>query len=92
MIPRITLRKAPEDPQPLGGSLGGESWQAWRALLIAAMGEKLTDEERDLQEADGSGAGAGPAGRGAGARRRQARREVPRHGDVRVLPRGTMRI
>ena len=34
MIPRITLRKALEDPQPLGGSLGGESWQAWRALLI----------------------------------------------------------
>ncbi len=48
MIPRITLRKALADPQLLGGTLGGESWQAWRALLIAAMGEDLTGEEREI--------------------------------------------
>jgi hypothetical protein len=48
MIPRITLRKALADPQLLGGTLGGESWQAWRVLLIAAMGEALTEEEREI--------------------------------------------
>jgi hypothetical protein len=54
VIPRITLRKALADRQLLGGALGGESWQAWRALLIAAMGEeereifrKLTGRERE---------------------------------------------
>ena len=48
MIPRITMRQALADPQLLGGSLRGESWQAWRVLLIAALGEKLTDEERQI--------------------------------------------
>ena len=48
MIPRITLRKALADPHLLGRALGGESWQAWRALLIAAMGEELTDPEREI--------------------------------------------
>jgi hypothetical protein len=28
--------------------LGGDSWLAWRVLLIAAMGEPLTDEERAI--------------------------------------------
>jgi hypothetical protein len=28
--------------------LGGDSWRAWRVLLIAAMGEALTDDERVL--------------------------------------------
>ena len=48
MIPCITLRKALADPQLLGGTLSGESWLPWRALLIAAMGEQLTEEERDI--------------------------------------------
>jgi hypothetical protein len=48
VIPRITFRKALADRQLLGGALGGESWQAWRALLIAAMGETLTEEERAI--------------------------------------------
>ena len=48
MTPRTTLRKALADPQLLGGALAGESWQSWRALLIAAMGEELTDEEREI--------------------------------------------
>jgi phage terminase large subunit-like protein len=47
VIPRITLRKALADPQLLGRTLSGESWHAWHALLIGAMGEKLTDEERE---------------------------------------------
>jgi hypothetical protein len=48
VIPRITLRKALADAQLLGGALSGESWQSWRALLIAAMGEELTDPEREI--------------------------------------------
>jgi hypothetical protein len=46
--PRTTLRKALADPRLLGGALAGPSWQAWRVLLIAAMGEKLDDDERVL--------------------------------------------
>ena len=48
MRPRLSLRKALNDKLLLGKSLTGDSWQAWRVLLIAAMGEKLTDEERQL--------------------------------------------
>jgi hypothetical protein len=43
----IPLRKALSDPALLGGVLAGESWRAWRVILIAAMGEPLTDEERE---------------------------------------------
>jgi hypothetical protein len=42
----ITMRHALEDPALLGGVLSGPSWAAWRILLIAAMDEALTDEER----------------------------------------------
>ena len=48
MIPRITLRKALADRALLGGALAGESWRAWGTLLIAAMGEALTADERPL--------------------------------------------
>jgi hypothetical protein len=48
MKPLVTLRKAFADKQLLGGILAGDSWQPWRALLIAAMGEKLTAAERVL--------------------------------------------
>ena len=48
MIPRTTLRKALADPKLLGGILTGPSWAAWRTLLIAAMGENLRTEEREL--------------------------------------------
>jgi hypothetical protein len=44
----VTIRKALSDPQLLGGALKGDSWRAWRVLLIAAMGEALTDDERVL--------------------------------------------
>lgn len=44
----VPMREALADPQLLGGALPGDSWLAWRTLLIAAMGEALTDEERAL--------------------------------------------
>lgn len=48
MKPLVTLRRALEDPNLLGQAIPGPSWLAWRVLLIAAMGEPLTDEERPL--------------------------------------------
>ena len=47
MRPVTTMRKALADKKLLGNVLAGESWHAWRVLMIAAMGEKLTDEERE---------------------------------------------
>ncbi|WP_292322548.1 hypothetical protein [Mesorhizobium sp.] len=46
MKPRVTMRQALADPQLLGGALPGDSWSTWRTLLIAAMGEALTEDER----------------------------------------------
>jgi hypothetical protein len=48
MIPQISFRRAIDDPLLLGSALGGDSWRAWRALLLAAMGEKLTPDELKL--------------------------------------------
>ena len=48
MRPKISLRKALADKYLLGKMLAGDSWQAWRTLLIAAMGEQLTTDERIL--------------------------------------------
>jgi hypothetical protein len=48
LMPRVSLRHALEDRSLLGDALSGESWAAWRCLLIAAMGEALTTEERVL--------------------------------------------
>jgi hypothetical protein len=42
----VSLRKALADPKLLGKALAGDSWLAWRVLLIAAVGEALTDSER----------------------------------------------
>jgi hypothetical protein len=50
MTPLTPLRKALGDPQLLGGALPGLSWRAWRILLIAAMGERLTVPERERFE------------------------------------------
>lgn len=47
MRPTISLRKALNDPNLLGNALAGDSWRAWRILLIAAMGEPLLDDERE---------------------------------------------
>lgn len=46
MKPLITMREALDDPQLLGGALEGESWFGHRTMLIAALGEALTDGER----------------------------------------------
>jgi hypothetical protein len=48
MIPRVTLREALSDPNLLGTAIAGDSWTSWRALLIAAMGEELTGDEREI--------------------------------------------
>jgi hypothetical protein len=42
----VTMRAALTDPELLGSVLAGDSWLAWRILLIAAMGEALDDDER----------------------------------------------
>ena len=46
MKPTISLRKALADKQLLGRVLAGDTWQAWRTLLIASMGEALREDER----------------------------------------------
>jgi len=43
MKPRVTMRSALGDAALLGDVLTGKSWLPWRVLLIAAMGEPLTD-------------------------------------------------
>jgi hypothetical protein len=48
MIPRVLLREAFSDPNLLGTALAGDSWRSWRTLLIAAMGEELRDDEREI--------------------------------------------
>ena len=45
MKPRIPLRRALEDKELLGSCLGGDSWHAWRSLLLAANGEPLKQDE-----------------------------------------------
>jgi Terminase large subunit, T4likevirus-type, N-terminal len=46
MKPLVTMREAFGDPTLLGGALRGDSWHVWRVLLIAAVGEELTEDER----------------------------------------------
>jgi hypothetical protein len=46
MRPTVPLRKVLSDPKLLGNVLAGDSWRAWCVMMIAAMGEALTDEER----------------------------------------------
>ena len=48
MIPRVPLREALSDPNLLGTAIAGDSWRSWRALLIAAMGEELSEDEREI--------------------------------------------
>jgi hypothetical protein len=43
-----SMRAALADPHLLGNALAGESWASWRVLLIALMGEALTDDERSI--------------------------------------------
>jgi hypothetical protein len=46
MIPLITLRGALADPALLGNSMPGPTFLPMQTLLIAGMGETLTDDER----------------------------------------------
>lgn len=46
MKPLVSLREALADPRLLGGAMPGDSWAVWRTLLIAAVGEALTNDER----------------------------------------------
>jgi hypothetical protein len=43
---RMTMRESLGDPDIFGRVLQGESWRGWRILLIAAVGEALTNDER----------------------------------------------
>jgi len=60
MKPRTSLRAALEDPALLGTALPGDSWKAWRIILIAAMGEPLTNDERPTFTALTGGRGHEP--------------------------------
>ena len=48
MKPSVAMRQALSDPALLGSILAGQSWASWRTLLIAAMGEPLDDDEREV--------------------------------------------
>lgn len=45
-LPPTTMRAVLSDPNLLGRVMSGASWLPWRVLLIAMMGEALTDAER----------------------------------------------
>ncbi len=78
MRPLITMRQALEDPHIFGTILPGPTWAAWRILLIAIMGEELTDEERVIfEQLTGRPARAAAALRRILFRHRAARRENP---------------
>ena len=47
----VTMRDALDDPAYFGEVFAGASLATWRALLIAALGEELTEAERDLFKA-----------------------------------------
>ena len=44
----MTMRAALTHPDIFGSILPGESWASWRVLLIAIMGEELTQAERAI--------------------------------------------
>jgi hypothetical protein len=47
----IPMRDALESAAYFGGLIGGDAWRAWRVLLIAIVGEELTQNERVVFEA-----------------------------------------
>ncbi len=46
MKPLLSMRSALEDPALFEPILGGDSWFAWRVMLLAMFGEELTRKER----------------------------------------------
>lgn len=45
---KFSMREALDEPEIFGNIIAGETWAAWRALLIAARGEPLTPEELEV--------------------------------------------
>jgi hypothetical protein len=50
MKPLLSMRDALSDPEVFGEVLSGSSWDGWRTLLIAVMGEALDPAERAVFE------------------------------------------
>ena len=48
MKPLVSMRAALSDPDLFGSILAGVSFEAWRVMLIAIVGECLTDDERTI--------------------------------------------
>jgi hypothetical protein len=48
MKPLFTMRHALGDSALLADAMKGESWAGWRVLLIASVGEELTENERAI--------------------------------------------
>jgi hypothetical protein len=48
MRPLISMRSALADPDLFAGEFGADSWLGWRALLLAALGERLSRMERSI--------------------------------------------
>ena len=44
----VTMRAALADQALLGRVIAGRSWEAWRTMLIAAVGEELGKQEREI--------------------------------------------
>ena len=92
MIPRVPLREALSDPNLLGTAIAGDSWRSWRTLLIAAMGEELREDEREIfSQADRPRARAAATCRPVRRRDRAKRWQVQGNGDARHLHRGALR-
>ncbi len=49
----LTMREALTSPAHFGGPdmMGGATWAGWRVVLLAVMGEVLTDAEREIYQA-----------------------------------------
>jgi hypothetical protein len=54
MKPLFTMRQALTDPALLADAMKGESWSGWRVLLIASVGEELTEDERVVLKTHGA--------------------------------------
>jgi hypothetical protein len=48
MKPLITMRQALSDADLFQREFGATSWMSWKLLLLAMLGEALTDEEREV--------------------------------------------
>ena len=91
MKSQISVRKALSNPQLLG-HLTGESWAPWRTILIAAMGEALSEDERaDLHTPYWSRRRATFTLRRIGGGSRKTRRKDARNGNSCSLSGCTLR-